>query len=304
MVLRDVRLRRREVVLALGASALAACGSGRRVEDDLRDRLISLEARTGGRLGVGMLQTDTGTVVHHRGDERFGMCSTFKLSLAALVLREAELGNLSLDTFVAYTEADMVPYAPVTTENLDAGGMTVGALAEAAQKTSDNVAANLLIRELGGPAGFTEKLRATGDETTRLDRYEPEMNLVPQGEVRDTTTPNAMASTVAGFVTGATLSTENAALLRRWMEETRTGLRRIRGGLPESLSAGDKTGTGVGMGMANKYNDVAVVWPQDRGPLVVAGYFEADQEYDSIRPEDEAVLEEVGRIAAEWLNQP
>ncbi|MEM7504836.1 MAG: class A beta-lactamase [Pseudomonadota bacterium] len=296
-------MRRREVVLALGAAALAACGSGRRVEDDLRERLTSLEARTGGRLGVGMLQTDTGTVVHHRGDERFAMCSTFKLSLAALVLREAEFGNLSLDTFIAYTEADMVPYAPVTTENLDAGGMTVGALAEAAQKNSDNVAANLLIRELGGPAGFTEKLRATGDDTTRLDRYEPEMNLVPPGEVRDTTTPNAMASTVAGFVTGATLSTDNAALLRRWMEDTRTGLRRIRGGLPEGLPAGDKTGTGVGMGMANKYNDVAVVWPSDRGPLVIAGYFEADREYDSIRPEDEAVLEEIGRIATEWLSE-
>lgn len=299
----NVRLRRREVVLALAAAALTGCGNGRRPGVDVRERLVSLEARTGGRLGVGMLDVDSGAVLHHRGDERFGMCSTFKLSLAALILREAELGNLSLEKFVTYGEADMVPYAPITTANLEAGGMTVGALAEAAQKTSDNVAANLLIRELGGPAGFTEKLRAIGDDVTRLDRYEPEMNFVPPGEVRDTTTPNAMARTVAGFVTGATLSADNAALLRRWMEDTQTGLRRIRAGLPQDLPAGDKTGTGIGMGIANKYNDLAVVWPRDRGPLVVAGYFEADREYDSIRPEDEAVLEEVGGIATEWLGQ-
>ena len=232
---------------------------------------------------------------------RFGLCSTFKLPLAALVLRESELGRLDLETFVRYGEADLVPYAPVTKENLPKGGMTVGALAEAAQKTSDNVAANLLLRLLGGPAGLTQKLRALGDDMTRLDRMEPEMNLVPPGEVRDTTTPKAMARTVADCVSGPVLSPESAQVLRRWMEETRTGSRRIRAGLPSGTPAGDKTGTGIAPGMANKYNDVAVVWPEGQEPAVIAAYFEADGEYSNIRPQDEAVLEEVGVIAADWL---
>ncbi len=248
-----------------------------------------------------MLRVGTDEWLSHRGDERFGLCSTFKLPLAALILRESELGGLKLDTFVRYSEADMVPYAPVTTENLAEGGMTVGALAEAAQKTSDNVAANLLLRLLDGPAGFTERLRSLGDDVTRLDRFEPEMNLVPPGEVRDTTTPNAMARTVAGCVSGSVLSLESARLLRRWMEETRTGSRRLRAGLPSGIPAGDKTGTGIAPGMANKYNDVAVVWPQRQAPVVIAAYFEADGEYASIRPQDEAVLKEVGVIAADWL---
>ena len=294
-------LSRREVLLAILASALSGTrASGGTDSQALQKRLQQLETDSGGRLGVAMLRVGTEEWLSHRGDERFALCSTFKLPLAALVLRESELGLLKLDTLVEYGEADMVPYAPVTKEHLAEGGMTVGALAEAAQKTSDNVAANLLLRLLGGPEGFTQRLRSLGDDVTRLDRFEPEMNLVPPGEVRDTTTPMAMARTVARFVSGPVLSPESGQRLRNWMEETRTGLRRLRAGLPSDVSAGDKTGTGIAPGMANKYNDVAVVWPRQQSPVVIAAYFEADGEYANIRPQDEAVLKEVGAIAADW----
>ena len=294
-------LSRREVLLAILASALSGTrASGTTDSQALQKRLEQLETDSGGRLGVAMLRVGTKEWLSHRGDERFALCSTFKLPLAALILRESELGDLNLDTFVEYGEADMVPYAPVTTKHLAEGGMTVGALAEAAQRTSDNVAANLLLRLLGGPEGFTQRLRSLGDDVTRLDRFEPEMNLVPPGEVRDTTSPMAMAQTVARFVSGPVLSPESGQQLRNWMEETRTGLRRLRAGLPEGVSAGDKTGTGIASGMANKYNDVAVVWPRQQAPIVIAAYFEADGEYSNIRPQDEAVLKEVGAIAALW----
>ena len=263
--------------------------------------LSELERRSGGRLGVCVLDSDSGLRLEWRSEERFGMCSTFKLLLAAIVLREVDAGRLSLETVLPYSEADMVPYAPVTEKHLAAGGMSIDALTEATQTTSDNVAANLLIKKLGGPEKITAALRAMGDTVTRLDRMEPEMNLVPAGEERDTTSPRAMAQTVAGLYTNNWLSAESQARHKQWMIATNTGARRIRAGLPADWIAGDKTGTGIAPMMANKYNDVAVIWPPRRKPVVIAAYYEASGYFERMRDQDQAVLAEVGRIAAAWM---
>lgn len=230
------------------------------------------------------------------------MCSTFKLVLAAVILKEAQEGRLSLESRVNYAADDMVFYAPVTSQFLERGYMTVAEMIEATQKTSDNPAANLLLDLVGGPAGFTDRLRQIGDKTTRLDRYEPEMNLVVPGDVRDTTTPAAMAKTVGHIFSGAYLSLENRQLLQTWMIETKTGLARLRGGFPASWNAGDKTGTGIADSMPNKYNDVAVVWPDDgTPPFILTAYYEADSSYGEIRDQDQAVLRAVGQITAGYL---
>lgn len=178
--------------------------------------------------------------------------------------------------------------------------MRIVDLAQAAQTTSDNVAANLLMRQLGGPTGVTTLLRELGDTQTRLDRWEPEMNLVTPGEVRDTTTPQAMAHTVHRLFDGDTLSPASTDLLRQWMIATTTGKARLRAGLPGDWIVGDKTGTGIAADMANKHNDVAVVWSGDRPVLIIAAYFEADGHYDHMRPTDDAVLAQVGRVVADW----
>ncbi len=264
--------------------------------------LSDLEYQSGGRLGVGLLDLKSGNQIGHRSDERFGMCSTFKLALAAIILKEAEEGQIDLHSRVNYTADDMESYAPVTSQFLKRGYMTVAEMAEATQKTSDNTAANLLLELIGGPAGFTERLRRTGDMTTRLDRYEPAMNLVPPGEVRDTTTPAAMASTIRHIFSKAYLSADNQRLLRTWLEETETGLKRLRAGFPATWAAGDKTGTAIAESMANKYNDIAVAWPDDGAPnFILTAYYEADDFYDEIRDQDEAVLRGVGQITANYL---
>jgi beta-lactamase class A len=263
--------------------------------------LAELEQRSGGRLGVFMLDTGDGRSLGQRADERFGLCSTFKLPLAAAILREADAGRLALDTVIPFTRADLVPHAPVTEAHLADGGMAIGALAEAAQLTSDNVAANLLMRRLGGPDRLTAILREMGDAHTRIDRYEPTMNLVTAGEPRDTTTPRAMAQLVARIMTGDVLAADSRTRLAEWMIATTTGSKRIRAGLPAGWRAGDKTGTAQAEGMPNKHNDVAIIWPPRHAPVLIAAYFEAAGSFDPMRAEDEAVLAEVGRIGARWI---
>ncbi|MEM6514084.1 MAG: class A beta-lactamase [Pseudomonadota bacterium] len=267
-----------------------------------QQQLDDLERSRGGRLGVAFLSLDQDTPIGHRVDERFGLCSTFKLALAAVILKEVEEQRLALDTPVRYTADDLVPYSPTTRRFLDQGVMTVGELAETAQRSSDNTAANLLLGLIGGPAGFTRRLNDLGDDVTRLDRYEPDMNRVPAGEVRDTTTPAAMALTTRQLVLGSYLSNASRAMLQGWMEATTTGRARLRAGFPTTWRSGDKTGTGVAESMASKFNDVAVAWPDEgAAPFVLSVYYESSAAHGVYREEDQRVLRRVAEITADAL---
>lgn len=263
-----------------------------------RDTFAALERRSGGRLGLCVLDTGTGRTFGHRLDQRFAMCSTFKLPLAAWALSLADKGTLTLDEVLPLTEADRVPYAPVTGPLIGKGGMTIEALIAAAQKTSDNVAANVVLRHLGGPTAFTAWLRGLGDRVTRLDRYETELNLVPEGEVRDTTTPRAFAATIAKVVTGNVLAVASRQKISRWTVETRTGMKRLRAGLPETWIAGDKTGTAAADTMKPKVNDVAIAWPPGRAPIVISAFFEGPKMGQENSSEMEKILAEAAQMSA------
>jgi beta-lactamase class A len=309
---------RREILLTLIAAALpsmTACArsadsrprpvgaKARRRDEECRAALAMLEARVGGRLAVAIRDESSGEIAGWREHERVAMASTFKLLLAGVILHEVDRGTLALDTLLSFSRDDLVPHAPVVEQHLEGGALSIATLAEATQITSDNVAANLLLQTLDGPRGFTARLRAIGDTETRLDRYEIAMNGVEPGDPRDTTTPSAIAATTARLVGPDLLSTQSRQLLKGWMVATQTGKRRIRAGLPESWIAGDKTGTALVDGLPNRHNDVAVVWLRGRAPLVIAAFYESPVSTVNPRPEDDAVLAEVGRIAARWANE-
>lgn len=282
--------------------SLAACATARaaapRAEPPF-EALAQLERRAGGRLGVAVLDVGTGQAWAHRGDERFGMCSTFKLPLAAATLARIDAGTWQGADTLLLRPQDIVGHAPITRARVKEGRMSLMDLAQAAQTHSDNGAANLLLRHLGGPAALTAWLRTQDDATTRIDRMEPEMNHVVQGDLRDTTTPAAMAALTARLVVGDSLLPANRERLVGWMRATETGLRRLRAGLPANWMCGDKTGTGMSPDMPDRYNDVAVCWPPGRAPLVIAAYYEGPhRNSERIRPEAEAVLADAGRLVA------
>lgn len=284
-----LHITRRSLLAVAGGLALCGAGTSRPVT------LAALEADQALRLGLAVLDTGTGRLTGHRTTERFGLCSTFKLFLAGLVLQAADRGELKLEDALAIRDADIVPPSPVAGPFVGRS-LSIGALAEGTQKTSDNAAANLLMRRLGGPDGITQRLRAIGDQATRLDRYEPEMNLVIGDDPRDTSTPESVARTTAQFVLGDVLDPASSAKLARWMEDTRTGLGRLRAGAPVGWRIGDKTGTGYGPGRPSRINDIAVIWPPHRAPLVVAAYLEMPPADDFV-PAHEAVLADAMRIA-------
>jgi beta-lactamase class A len=270
---------RRSALFNLLAIAAFEARGGNEVRADATDSALSLaiarlETRSGGRLGAAVL-SEEGVHANHRGGERFALCSTFKLALAAAVLARVDGDDEVLARRM----------------NAIAGSPTIEDLCRAAVVRSDNAAANALLEILGGPQAVTAFLRGAGDDVTRLDRFEPELNRVDlhAGDIRDTTTPLAMASTLQHLLLGRVLSPASRALAIQWMRESTTGLTRLRAGIPRSWIAGDKTGTGPD----GPTNDIAIAWPPGRPPLLIAVYFERT----GYPAEDNArVLAEVGAM--------
>jgi len=196
------------------------------------------------------------------------MCSTFKFLAAAAVLKRVDEKKERLERFVPYNAKDILEYAPVTKEHLKEGGMTLGALCEAAIEQSDNTAGNLLLNAIGGPAGLTNFVRTLGDRVTRLDRIEPELNSAIRGDERDTATPAAISSDMQRLLLGDALSEASRRQLDDWLQRNETGGPMIRAGVPKTWSVGDKTGRGSN----GATNDIAIMRPPGRAPILLAIY--------------------------------
>jgi beta-lactamase class A len=261
---------------------------------DVASQVAAIEARVGGRIGVAALDTGSGKRIDYRSDERFPMCSTFKFLAAAAVLKRVDEQKEKLDRFVSYGAKDILEYAPVTKAHVQDGGMTLGALCAAAIEQSDNTAGNLLLDAIGGPGGLTNFARNLGDSMTRLDRKEPDLNSAIPGDERDTTTPAAMLADSRELLVGNTLSASGRQQLETWLQANETGAAMIRAGVPKNWVVGDKTGRGAN----GATNDIAIVRPPDRAPILLAIYSAGSKASASDR--DKAIAD-VTKIVLESL---
>jgi beta-lactamase class A len=263
-------------------------------ENNAATRIAAIEARSGGRIGVAALDTSNGRRLDYRTEERFPMCSTFKVLAAAAVLKRVDEKQEKLDRFVSYGAKDILEHAPVTKEHLKDGGMTLGALCEAAIEQSDNTAANLLLDAIGGPAGVTHFARDLGDQITRLDRKEPDLNSAIPGDERDTTTPTAMCLDLQRLLITPVLSESSRRQPEEWLLHNETGGLMIRAGVPKTWSVGDKTGR-----CANgATNDIAIMRPPDRAPVLLAIYFVGSRASANDR---EGAIAEAAKVVAKFL---
>ncbi|MGH1574758.1 class A beta-lactamase [Methylobacterium sp. P31] len=280
--------------IALASSATAVCGATARSawSDRLKQALSQVEVESRGRLGVAVLNTETHEQVTHRGDERFPMCSTFKVLAAAAVLARVDRGEEALSRRIRFEASAVVVNSPVTKDHVGGVGMTLSALCKAAMTMSDNTAGNLLLEVIGGPAGLTQYARSLGDRTTRLDRTEPDLNEALPGDLRDTTSPDAMAANLRQLVFSDVLLPASREQLGLWLKHNKTGDTRLRAGLPGSWTVGDKTGAGD----RGTTNDIAVIWPSEGAPLVVAAYLTGA---NTSAEQRNATIAAVGRAVAE-----
>jgi beta-lactamase class A len=278
-------------VTALSLRARAAPPAEQRLDLATR-RLAEIEAREGGRLGVFVRDTGSGATIEHRADERFPMCSTFKLLTAAAALKRVDEGAERLDRRISYGPSDLLEYAPIAKAHVAEGAMTLADLCAAAIDWSDNTAANLVLQAVGGPAGFTLFARSLDDRVTRLDRNEPSLNEATPGDPRDTTSPRAMAEDMQKVLLGDVLSDASRRQLQTWLIGDKVGDKRLRAGLPPSWRIGDKTGSGE----RGSTNTIAIIWPPERAPIIATVYYT-----ESSAPMDarNAIHKDIGGLIAE-----
>ena len=251
----------------------------------------AVEKASGGRLGVAVLDTATGARTNHRGDERFPMCSTFKVLAAGAVLAKVDAGVEHLERLIKFEPKDVVAYSPITGSHVGGAGMPLREICAAAIEYSDNTAANLLLSSIGGPAGVTRFARSLGDNVTRLDRIEPGLNEALPGDLRDTTTPTAMLNDVHSLVLGSVLSAVSRDQLKQWLLGNTTGDERLRAGVPKGWRVGDKTGSGD----RGTTNDVGILWPPGHAPVIVSVYLTSSTASSNAR---NATIAAVGRTIA------
>ncbi|WP_374223388.1 class A beta-lactamase [Streptomyces sp. F63] len=255
-------------------------------------RLRALESEHGARLGVFARNLGTGETVVRRADERFPMCSLFKPIAAAAVLRDHDRRGAFLARRIRYSDSDLVVHSPVTEQHV-AEGMTVGELCDAALRFSDNTAANLLLRELGGPRAVTRFCRSIGDRTTRLDRWEPELNSAEPWRAEDTTSPRAIARTYTRLAAGDALPPADRDRLTGWMLANTTSDERFRAGLPAGWDLADKTGGGD----YGTNNNAGIAWTPDRTPIVLAVL--TTKPAPDARPDNALIAETAALLAAD-----
>jgi beta-lactamase class A len=238
----------------------------------------SLERRSEGRLGAAVFDARTGSLIGHRLDERFPMCSTFKWLAAALVLHRVDAGEEQIDRRIRYGTDRLLPHSPITAGHVG-DGMTLAALCDAAVTVSDNAAANLILESFGGPAAVTAYARRLGDTATRLDRSEPDLNEATPGDPRDSTTPRAMAMLLKATTAGDVLTLHSRARLSGWLRGSRTNALRLGAHVPVGWQLGSKTGSGP----RGTTNDVGVYWTPSGAAIVVAVYLTESSGSEAVR---------------------
>jgi beta-lactamase class A len=288
---------RRRLLLAAVSMPIATVWTSWATQGDAavsaQAQLAKLEQTLAGSLGVFALNTANGKQLSYRDDEYFPMCSTFKVILASAILKRSTQIDGLMQQRIKYQQSDLVTYSPITKQHIE-DGMTVDALCAAAIQYSDNTASNLLMKILGGPGAVTTFARSIGDRQFRLDRWETELNSSIPGDRRDTSTPNAMATSLQRLAFGDALEPRLQLQLRVWLQGNTTGAARIRAGVPADWQVGDKTGTGD-YGTAN---DIALIWPPRRSPVVVAIYTTQGEKDAKARND---LIASAARIVVDWL---
>jgi beta-lactamase class A len=245
----------------------------------IQKKFAELEATSDGRLGVSAINTANNARIQYRAEERFPLCSTSKVMVVAAILKQSEENESLLQKRITYRkkEVEKSGYTPITQQHLS-NGMSVNELCQAAIEYSDNMAMNLLMKTLGGPVAVTTYARSIDDHTFQLDQWEPELNTAPNNN-RDTTTPNAMAKSLKQLTLGDVLAPSQQEQLKTWLKNNTTGNARIRAGVPKGWIVGDKTGTGD----YGTSNDIAIIWPPNCSPIILAIYFTQNKKGATLR---------------------
>ena len=268
--LNNIRLVFSHILLLIFLFFLTGSAYASNQQSLLQRKIKHIENTYGGKIGLYAINTANNKIISFNANKRFPFCSTSKVMTVAAILLKSSKKPSFLQKIIYFKKAAILKsgYAPITKNNIK-NGMSVEALCAACIRYSDNTAANILMRMLGGPQAVTKFARRIGDDKFNLNRYEPQLNSAIPGDKRDTSTPKAMAKSLQKLILGHILPPKQHSLLEHWLITNTTGNNRIRAGAPKNWLVGDKTGTG----QYGTTNDIAILWPPNYAPIVLSIYY-------------------------------
>lgn len=277
--------------IALAAILFLTPVSGAVVAETLTDKIMDIEDKIGGKISVLARDLSGDWLFSYQEGLRMPLSSTFKPLLCAAILSKVDQGQLDLSQKIHIAAKKLVTYSPVT-KKYQNQHMTIGQLCQATMTISDNSAANFLLETIGGPQEITAFVRQMGDHTTRLDRWETELNEATPDDIRDTTTADSILNILEKLIYGQRLSLISASQLRQWMIDDQVADGLVRASVPSGWVIGDKTGAG---GNGSRSIVAFIETPKDQGNkhYLIAIYMTGN---DKAFPERNAAIAEIGKI--------
>jgi beta-lactamase class A len=259
-------------------------------EDNAHQKFENLEASFESHLGVYAIDTSNDEVLAYREEERFAYASTFKALAGALLLKDYTWEELN-EKVMIHPE-DLVEYSPIT-EKYVGIGLSLKEMMVAAMQHSDNTAGNFLLKGLDQPQGFQERLRSLGDEVTNASRFETALNEATPGDIRDTSTPKAFGNNLRKLALEAHLPKDKQEFFKEVMLGNTTGKNLIRAGIPEHVEVGDKTGAAY----YGTRNDIALLYPENRAPIVLVIFSKKDNQDAQYQ---DALIAQAAKIVSDY----
>lgn len=266
---------------------------------DLSKRMNEIAGSSQGRVGAAVLLLESGKTVEINGDERFPMQSVYKLPIAMAVLDRVDRGSLKLEQKVKVEKSELVSaklHSPLRDKHPHGDvDLKLRELLYYNVSESDGTACDVLLRIVGGPKEVSKYLNGIGIREIVVANTEMEMSKSDAVQYRNWATPKGAVALLKLLHEGKVLSAQSRELLTKFMIESPTGPKRIKGLLPQGTIVAHKTGTSNTVnGITAATNDIGIITLPNGKHLAVA-VFVSDAKAD--RETREGVIARIAKSA-------
>lgn len=269
--------------LLLAFIAISAFG-----QSDLRQQIQRISADAQGTVSVACSLPGTELDCGLNADSHPPMHSVFKFPLALTTLHLVETGNLNLDQQVRFLATDRIPppvYSPLQDKYPQANvDVSIRELLRLSVSLSDNTAADVLLRVIGGPGVVDSYVKSIGIQGFHLESSEREIHSDFTTQYRNWIEPRSAVQLLRRFNDNSPLSTQHTELIKEWMRDTPTAAHRLRGDLPAGIVVIHKSGTSkTNQGLTYATNDIGLIGLPDGRFLAIAVFVTESKADDATR---------------------
>ena len=272
---------------------------------ELRNQIERIAAVAKGRVGVAAEVLETGEWIALNPREHFPMQSVYKLPIAMAVLAQVDNAKLDLEQPVRVEKSDFVgsgQHSPIRDKNPNGVELTLREVLRFAVSESDGTASDVLLKLVSADS-VMKYLNELGVNELIVANSEKEIGSDWETQYRNWASPDGALQLLKRLHERRGISAQSQELLFKFMTETPTGPRRLKGLLPKTAIVAHKTGTsGAANGVSAATNDIGLITLPNGRHLAVA-VFVSDSPADLVTRE--RVIAQIAKTMWDkWSSKP